>query len=290
MKKQYKTPTMLKLFKILLATITISFILCLSTDYGIITYLLSDSKEYSSNADLLNSFHLEKLSDDKEKVLKIYTKIESLEHKFTYYSFFENPVSVIFETLIFAPLYEKFAGKKSQFLNTLREPYLLFNAGGGICSQSAIAMVKLAEKLGLKGRVIWLEGHGVAEIYYDNAWHLFDADMGVIFKEDEHILSYNEIINHSDLIHNTLEKKKQEIGFHYPFSYLLEPHQIAELYLTTHNNHFYHLHPYENYIKIYYFLTRLFSYMLYFLVFFSVAFFFMKKVNFGLKQFTNKLN
>ena len=152
---------MLKLFKISFTAIILSLILCLSTDYGIITHLLSDSKEYSSNTDLLNSLHLENL-DDKEKVLKIYTKIEqSLEHKFTYYSFFENPVSVIFETLIFAPLYEKFAGKKSQFLNTLREPYLLFNAGGGICSQSAIAMVKLAEKLGLKGRVIWLEGHTV---------------------------------------------------------------------------------------------------------------------------------
>jgi hypothetical protein len=266
-----------KIIQLAFLSLFLSVILTLTTEYGIITYLTKYSQPYSSDEQLLKSFKLDNLSDE-EKVWQIYSNVEKLEHKFTYYSWLENPVSIIFEIIIFEPLYEIIANKKSQFLNTLREPYLLFNAGGGICSQSAIAMVKLAEKIGLEGRVIWLEGHGVAEIYYDNAWHLFDADMGVAFKEDEHILSYNEIINHPDLLHHILEKKKLEIGLNYPFTYL-PPQEIAELYITTHNNHFYHLHPYETYIKVYYFLTRLFSYMLYFIVFFSVSFFFIKKVS-----------
>ena len=271
--------TISKIIKITTPPLILSLILTLTTKYGIVTYLTRYSEPYSSDDQLLKSFNLDSISD-KEKAWQIYSNVESqLKHKFTYYSFFENPVSVIFEMIIFEPLYKVIAGKKSEFLNTLREPYLLFNAGGGICSQSAIAMVKLAEKVGFKGRVIWLKGHSVSEIYYDNAWHLFDANMGIIFKENDHILSYDEIINKPDLIHDTLEKQKleNEIQPDYPFT-VIEPRQIADMYLTTHDNYFYHFHPYEIYIEVYYFLTRLASYMLYILFFLGLVFF-MKKVS-----------
>lgn len=271
-----------KIIRLASLSFVLSLILTLTTEYGIVTYLTKYSQPYSSDEQLLNHFKLDDLSD-KEKVWQIYSHVEKLEHKFTYYSFFENPVSIIFELIIFESLYKTIANKESQFLNTLREPYLLFNAGGGICHQSAIAMVLLAEKIGLEGRVVWLEGHAIAEIYYDNAWHLFDADMGILFKEDEYILSYDEIINHSDLIHAILEKKKLEIGLSYPFTHV-SPRQLANLYLTTHDNRFYHLHPYETYIKVYYFLTRLFSYMLYILIFLSVVFYFVSRINFGLTK------
>ena len=263
-----KNSNISKLLKILFTAIIISFILCLSTDYGIITYLLSDSKEYSSNAELLNSLHLENL-DDKEKILKIYIKIESLEHKFTYYSFFENPASVLFETLIFAPLYEKFAGKESQFFNTLIEPYLLVNTKGGICHQNAITIVKLAEELGIKGRTLWMAGHVVAEVYYNNAWHLLDANMNVIFKKDNQILSYEEIINEPDLIYRTLEEKKWDE---------IKVNNIANMYLATDDNYFYHLYPFERYVNIYYFLTRIFSYILYILFLFGMVFLLIKNM------------
>ena len=258
-----------RLIRIIFLSVVLSLILTLTTDYGIITHLIMYSKPYSSDDQLLKSFNLEFLSAP-EKAWQIYSHVKSkIEHKFTYYSFFENPTSVIFETIVFEPLYKIIADKKSQFLNTLREPYLLFNAGGGICHQSAIAIVKLAEKAGLEGRVIWLGGHVVSELYYDNSWHLFDANMGITFQEDGHVLSYNEIINQPNLIYNTFKKKgwKEE-----------QIKQIANMYLTTDNNYFYHLHPHEAYIKIYYFLTRLFSYILYILIFLSTAFSLVKKV------------
>lgn len=256
-----------KLLKILLLITIISFIFCLSTNYGTVTYLLSDSKKYSSNTNLLNSLRLDNLSNEK-KIMKIYTKIEqSLEHKFTYYSFFENPISVLFERLIFAPLYEIFARKKSQFFNTLKEPYLLINAKGGICHQNAIAIVKLAEEVGFKARTLWMEGHVVAEVYYNNAWHLFDANMDIIFKKNGCILSYQEIVAEPDLIYRTLEKKgwdKTKIT------------NIANMYLSTNDNYFYHLYPFEKYVDIYYFLTRMFSYIIYLLMIFGILYYLFK--------------
>jgi hypothetical protein len=253
-------------------------ILTLTTEYGIITYLTKYSQPYSSDEQLLKSFNLDGLSD-KEKAWQIYSHVEKLEHKFTYYSFFENPVSIIFEIIIFRPLYQIINGRDSEVLNTLLEPYLIFNAGGGICHQSAIAMVELARKTGLKARVIGLERHGVAEIYYDNAWHLFDADMGVIFKENDHILSYAEIISKPNLLYETLNQKSWKNE---------RTQEVANMYLTTDNNFFltdrFIISSYETDLKIYYFLTRLLSYFLSLFIFLSLVFFFLKQAH----HFTNK--
>jgi hypothetical protein len=250
-----------KIIQLASLSLVVSLIFTLTTEYGIITYLTKYSQPYSSDEQLLKSFKLDNLSD-KEKVWQIYSNVEKLEHKFTYYSFFENPISIIFEIIIFRPLYQIINGRDSEVLNTLLEPYLLFNAGGGICHQSAIAMVELARKTGLKGRVIGLEGHGVAEIYYDNAWHLFDADMGVIFKENDRILSYAEITNQPKLLYETLSKK----GWNNE-----RTQEIANMYLTTDDNFFLTDHfvisSYETDLKIYYFMTRLFSYFLYIFIF-----------------------
>lgn len=262
--------TFLKILKIILVCLIISIVLCVVTDYGIITYYTIDSKKYSSDEDLYDSLNLDHLPDQ-EKAWRIYSEVEQqLEHKFTHYSFLENPISVVFEALFFVPLYRIVLGKKSQFLNTIREPYLLFNAGGGICHQSAIAMVLLAEKAKLEARVLWIEGHGVSEVYYNNQWHLFDANMGIVFKTGKHILSYNEIIAKPQLIYNTLKDKGWDAE---------QVQKIAEMYLTTDDNYFYHLHPYEGYINVYYFVTRMLSYTLYILMLFAIGYFYVKMIN-----------
>jgi hypothetical protein len=270
-----------KIIQLAFFSLVLSLILTLTTPYGIVTYLTKYSQPYSSDEQLLKSFKLDNLSDE-EKVWQIYSNVEKLEHKFTYYSWLENPISIIFEIIIFRPLYQIINGRDSEVLNTLLEPYLLFNAGGGICHQSAIAMVELVRKIGLKGRVIGLEGHGVAEIYYDNAWHLFDANMGVIFKENDRILSYAEILNQPKLLYETLSNK----GWNNE-----RTQEVTNMYLTTDNNFFLTDHfvisSYETDLKLYYFLTRLFSYVLYLLIFLSVVFFFMKKANHFLLKTTN---
>ena len=269
--------TVSKIIKITTLPLILSLILTLTTEYGIVTYLTKYSEPYSSDDQLLKSFNLDSLSD-KEKVWQIYSNVESqLEHKFTYYSWFENPISVIFEIIIFKPFYQIINGRDSNVLNTLLEPYLLFNAGGGVCHQSAIAMVKLARQIGLEGRVIGLEGHGVAEIYYDNAWHLFDANMGVIFRENDRVLSYAEIISKPSLLYNTLEKKswKKE-----------RTKEVANMYLTTDDNFFLNdrflIFSYETDLEIYYFLTRLFSYFLYISILLKIIFSLTKRITLSL--------
>ena len=45
-----------------------------------------------------------------------------------------------------------------------------------------------------------MTGHVVTETYYNNAWHLLDADMNVIFKKDNHIIAVNNILSNLDIL------------------------------------------------------------------------------------------
>jgi len=52
----------------------------------------------------------------------------------------------------------------------------------------------LASLAGLQARLIGLSGHVVAEIYFENGWHFFDADGRVYFEnENGHIYSLHEL-------------------------------------------------------------------------------------------------
>ena len=46
----------------------------------------------------------------------------------------------------------------------------------GFCSQQSYILVQLANDLGLHSRQVGLNGHVVAEIWYDGDWHMFDPD------------------------------------------------------------------------------------------------------------------
>ena len=46
----------------------------------------------------------------------------------------------------------------------------------GFCSQQSYILVQLANDLGLHSRQVGLNGHVVAEIWYDRDWHMFDPD------------------------------------------------------------------------------------------------------------------
>ncbi|RMG40013.1 MAG: hypothetical protein D6719_12200 [Candidatus Dadabacteria bacterium] len=76
------------------------------------------------------------------------------------------------------PLYDSF-----QFHHTAR---YLSTFGSGYCDDAATAIAYAARELGLKARTWWLTGHVVSEIFYNNSWHLFDADeLGVLKDKGE---------------------------------------------------------------------------------------------------------
>lgn len=56
------------------------------------------------------------------------------------------------------------------------DPLVLLTLGEMRCGHIARVAVDLFESGGYKGRIVQLGGHVIAEIYYDNSWHYFDAD------------------------------------------------------------------------------------------------------------------
>lgn len=78
----------------------------------------------------------------------------------------------------------------------ISDPVVMFNVYGyGNCGCISPALVTLAEAAGLRARVWELHGHTVAEVFFDGAWHMLDADTGRVFRDpkDNHILSVREI-------------------------------------------------------------------------------------------------
>jgi len=68
-------------------------------------------------------------------------------------------------------------------VNSLNNPILLLNQFGyAFCLNAASALANLAELAGLKSRIVHLNKHTVTEIFYNNSWHMLDADMGFYLK------------------------------------------------------------------------------------------------------------
>lgn len=87
---------------------------------------------------------------------------------------------------------------KSQFNN----PLALFNTlGYGNCGNFASALTILADQTGLQSRRVDLVGHAVTEIFYDQKWHMFDANLGIIIRNnDGSIAGVDDIFNNRELI------------------------------------------------------------------------------------------
>lgn len=63
------------------------------------------------------------------------------------------------------------------------DPVKLLNAyGWAICGQSAAMMFELYRTAGLKARIFHAPGHVLAEVFYDERWHVFDIDMWTWFR------------------------------------------------------------------------------------------------------------
>ncbi len=77
------------------------------------------------------------------------------------------------------------------------DPIKLFNVYGyTLCSVSSANMMCLAHYVGLPARCFTINNHVVPEFFYDNAWHMFDADLIEYFpKADGSIASLQEIVD-----------------------------------------------------------------------------------------------
>ncbi len=75
-------------------------------------------------------------------------------------------------------------------------PSRLFSTYGcGWCDDGAIVFYDLAKRLGMKARVWYLQGHVIAEVAWDDDWHLFDpTGFGFVTAGDK-ILSLDELID-----------------------------------------------------------------------------------------------
>ncbi|MDP4092266.1 MAG: hypothetical protein Q8920_02805 [Bacillota bacterium] len=57
------------------------------------------------------------------------------------------------------------------------DPLVLLGLGEMRCGQVNAVAADLFDSVGYNTRMVWLGGHIVSEIYYDNGWHFFDADI-----------------------------------------------------------------------------------------------------------------
>ncbi len=65
----------------------------------------------------------------------------------------------------------------------IHDPVKFLNVYGyGFCDDAARNFAALCETAGLTARVWGLNGHVVAESFYDDAWHMFDPDMECYFR------------------------------------------------------------------------------------------------------------
>jgi hypothetical protein len=62
---------------------------------------------------------------------------------------------------------------------------MLNSIGYGFCLDVSTIFSALSIAAGIKSRIIGFKDHAVTEVYYDNAWHMFDADKHAIYKKND---------------------------------------------------------------------------------------------------------
>ncbi|NOX99493.1 MAG: transglutaminase domain-containing protein, partial [Verrucomicrobia bacterium] len=111
--------------------------------------------------------------------------------------------------------------------NEIHDPVKFINVYGyGFCDDSARNAVALATLAGIRSRIWGLDGHVVAETFYNDRWHMIDPDHKAYYRTDAgHVASVEELAAHPEIIRAS---KRDPIG--------ADSSVIAELYSTTHNN------------------------------------------------------
>ena len=87
-------------------------------------------------------------------------------------------------------------------------PAILVNAfEAGLCSNRNAALANLAAEAGIRSRIYNMRGHVLTELYFNNDWHVFDADKALFYaRPDGTIASYDYMKRHPEII---TEKNKE---------------------------------------------------------------------------------
>jgi hypothetical protein len=108
----------------------------------------------------------------------------------------------------------------------LYDPLLLLTKyQRGLCCQHAVALESLFNEAGYRARTWWLSGHVVTEVYYENNWHVSDANHKIFYScPTGEVASVQDIINNPNIVSSV----EDPVGCDAQF--------IATLYTTTENN------------------------------------------------------
>lgn len=142
---------------------------------------------FRSVPDILESLHLDSLTE-KEKAYRLWEFVSSqgFRHEFDYECQIPDNVN----------------------------PLALVNFPYFLCGEKAGILANLAEAAGLNSRNVFLQGHIVTEIFYNQKWHLFDADENVIFfTENNEIADAAYLALHIEKISDQNKKQSVPLGF-----------------------------------------------------------------------------
>jgi hypothetical protein len=114
------------------------------------------------------------------------------------------------------------------------DPLRLFNSfESGLCDDRNAALTNIFLLAGLKAHAYHLEGHVVAEVFYENGWHMYDADWNLYFKDDNgNVASVEYISNHPEAI-----CKERSSGGDGRVKFSLGMQMLKWVYTTKANNH-----------------------------------------------------
>ncbi|GJM21690.1 MAG: hypothetical protein DHS20C15_16050 [Planctomycetota bacterium] len=113
----------------------------------------------------------------------------------------------------------------------LHDPVKLLNVYGyGLCDDAANAFAHLARAAGLEARVWGLGGHVVAEAFFDDAWHLFDPDHEVYYRD-----ASGEILGVEDLVARP-EQLAAAVRLPGRAAYSLDTARVTEIYASAGDN------------------------------------------------------
>jgi len=76
-----------------------------------------------------------------------------------------------------------------------------------LCNQQAIVFGELVKKRGYKVRKVMLKGHFCKEVFYNNSWHFYDADMEPDFSQETPRPGIEDLVSNKNLLYNAYKDK-----------------------------------------------------------------------------------